>query len=107
MRVRSMPDRTRKLTKNTKALESWDNEGGTTSPAPLEDRDKPVVLTEKEEHILRCLGAAIIMKWNDLPTDIQRELFGAAISMGEPRNKFELKQQIARFLHTHKDDIAR
>jgi hypothetical protein len=56
-----MPDRTRKLTNNTKALESWDNEGGTT-PTPQEDRDKPVALTEKEEHILRCLGAAVILK---------------------------------------------
>jgi hypothetical protein len=25
-------------------------------------------------HILRCLGAAVIMQWNDLPTKIQREL---------------------------------
>ena len=100
-----MPDRTRKRTNKTKALESWDNEGGTTSPAPQEDRDKPATLTEKEEHILRCLGAAVIMKWNDLLTDTQRELFGAAISMGEPHNKIELKQQIARFLHTHKDDM--
>lgn len=99
-----MPDR--KRTKNTKALESWDNEGGTT-PTPQEDRDKPVALTEKEEHILRCLGAAVILKWNDLLTDTQRELFGAAISMGVPRNRIELKQQIARFLHAHKDDMPR
>ena len=66
MRVRSIPNR--KRTKNTKALESWDNEGGTT-PTPQEDRDKPVALTEKEEHILRCLGAAVILKWTDLLTD--------------------------------------
>ena len=102
-----MADRTRKRPKNTKALESWDNEGGTPSPTPQENRDDPVALTGKEEHILRCLGAAVIMKWNDLPTDTQRELFGAAISMGEPRNKIELKEQIARFLHTHKDDMPR
>src|SRR5438034_6483894 len=30
---------------------------------------------KKEEHILRCLGAAVIMEWNDLPTQIERELF--------------------------------
>jgi hypothetical protein len=107
MRVRSMPDRTRKRSKNTKALESWDNEGGTTSGAPQEDRDKPVTLTEKEEHVLRSLGVAVIMKWNDLPTDTQRELFGAAVSTSEPRTKIELKEQIARFLHTHKDDMPR
>ncbi len=102
-----MPNRARKRTNITKALESWDNEGGRTSRSPQKVRDKPVALTEKEEHILRCLGAAVIMKWNDLTTDTQRELFGAAISMGEPGNKIELKQQIARFLHTHKDDMPR
>jgi hypothetical protein len=102
-----MPDRKRKRPSNTKALESWDNEGGTTSPTPQGDHDKPLSLTGKEENILRCLGAAVIMKWNDLPTDTQRELFGAAASVGERRNKFELKEQIARFLHTHKDDMPR
>lgn len=102
-----MPDSTRKRPKNTKALESWDNEGGTTSRAPQKDRDTPVSLTAKEEHVLRCLGAAVIIKWNDLPTDTKRELFRAAASMGELRTKIELKEQIARFLHTHKDDIAR
>ena len=29
-------------------------------------------LAKEEEHILRCLGAAVIMQWDDLPTDIQR-----------------------------------
>jgi hypothetical protein len=102
-----MPQRTRKRPENTKALESWDNEGGTTSRAPQKDRDTPEVLTEKEEHVLRCLGAAVILEWNDLPTDTQRELFGAASSMGAPRTKIKLKEQIARFLHTHKDDLPR
>jgi hypothetical protein len=101
-----MPDRTRKRTNNTKALERWDNEGGTTSRrAPRKDREKPVALTAKEESILRCLGAAVIMEWNDLTTDTQRELFGAAVSVSEPRTKTELKEQIARFLHMHKDDL--
>jgi len=102
-----MADRTRKRPKNTKALESWDNEGGTTSRAPQKDRHTRVVLTDNEEHILRCLGGALIMKWNDLPTGTQRELFGAAASMGEPHTKIKLKEQIARFLHMHKDDLPR
>ena len=102
-----MADRTRKRPKNTKALESWDNEGGTTSRAPQKDRHTRVVLTDNEEHILRCLGAAVIMEWNDLSTDTQRELFSAAVSVGAPRTKIKLKEQIARFLHTHKDDLPR
>ena len=61
-------------------------------------------LTNKEEHILRCLGAAVIMQWNDLPTKIQRELFEHATSMGELNHTAELKGQVARFLHQHKDD---
>jgi hypothetical protein len=100
-----MPDRKRKRPKNAKALESWDNEGGATSRAPKKNRNKPVPLTEIEEQILRCLGAAVVMKWNDLSTGTQRELYGATIPMGEPRSKIKLKEQIARFLHTHKDDL--
>jgi len=102
-----MPQRTRKRAENTKALERWDNEGGTTSRAAQKDRDTTEVLTEQEEHILRCLGAAVIMEWNDLSTDTQRELFSAAVSVGAPRTKIKLKEQIARFLHTHKDDWPR
>jgi hypothetical protein len=45
-----------------------------------------------------------IMQWNDLPTEIQRELFDDAASMSDLARQFELKQQIARFLHEHKDD---
>jgi hypothetical protein len=102
MRIRSTPDRIRKRTNNAKALEAWDNEGGTTPRSPRNDSDKRTARTEKE-----CLGAAVIMQWNDLTTDTQRELFGAAVSMSEPRTKIERKQRIARFLHTHKDDLPR
>jgi len=97
----------RKRPKNSKALESWDNEGGSASRPPQKVRDKPVPLTEAEERILRCLGAAVIMKWNDLTTGTQRQLYGAAVSVGEPRTKIKLKEQISRFLHTHKDDLPR
>ena len=58
-----------------------------------------------EERMLRCLGSAVIMQWNDLPTEIQRKLFVDASSMTDLARQFELKQQIARFLHEHKDDV--
>ena len=54
--------------------------------------------------MLRYLGGAVIMEWNGLPTEIQRKIFDDAASMGDPARQFELKQQIARFLHEHKDD---
>jgi hypothetical protein len=89
-----------------KAIARWDNEGGAPKGAPQEDRNELVPLTNEEEHILRCLGAAVLMQWNDLPTKIQRELFEHASSMGELKLKHtaELKGQVARFLHQHKDD---
>jgi hypothetical protein len=51
---------------------------------------------------LRCLGAAVLLQWNNLPTPIQRQLFEHAGSMGEAGQTAKLKEQIAR--HKHKDD---
>ena len=75
-----MPDRARKRPNKANALARWDNEGGAAKGARQEARDDMDSLAREEEHILRCLGAAVIMQWDDLPTDI------------------------ARFLHKHKGD---
>ena len=56
-------------------------------------------LAEQEEHILRCLGAALIMQWGTLPRKLQRELFDNAGAMGDPLDSASLRGQIARFLH--------
>ena len=61
-------------------------------------------VAEIEEHILRCLGAALIMQWNTIPTKLQRELFDTAGSLGDLLKTAALRGQIARFLHDHKDD---
>ena len=53
----------------------------------------------EQEHILRCLGAAVILQWSDLPRNVQRALFEDAVTMGEPRKTAALKERIARFLH--------
>ena len=87
------------------ALARWESEGGALlGPASELSRDKPAPLSEGEEHILQCLGAAVLLQWNDLPTPIQRQLFEHAVATGEARQTAQLKEQIARFLHTHKDD---
>lgn len=65
----------------------------------------PSGLSSSEEHILRCLGAAVIDQWSDLPTNVQRLLFERATALGAPRHTMHLKEQIARFLHSHKNDI--
>jgi hypothetical protein len=57
-----------------------------------------------EGQVLRCLGAALIMQWNKLPAKLQRELFDDAGDMGELLDTSALRGQIARFLHTHKND---
>lgn len=59
-------------------------------------------LAAEEEHILRCLGAALIMQWSTLPAKLQRELFDNAGAMGELLDTGTLRGQIARFLHKHK-----
>jgi hypothetical protein len=94
--------RDRSTTRNQ--LANWDNEGGATPSNRDAAEDTQAALAEEEENILRCLGAAVIMQWNDLPTHIQRRLLKNAASMGEPRHMSQLKEQIARFLHEHKDD---
>jgi hypothetical protein len=64
-------------------------------------------LAAQEEHVLRCLGAALIMQWNTLPQKLKRELFDNASSMGELLDTVSLRGQIARFLHSHKDNQDR
>jgi hypothetical protein len=86
-----------------RAIARWDNEGGAPKSPAQESREQRAVLAAEEERILRCLGAALIMQWNELPRGIQRSLFEYAVSMGEPRETAALKGRIARFLHKHKD----
>ncbi len=63
-----------------------------------------MAVAESEERILRCLGAAVIMQWNTIPTKLQRELFDTAGSLGDVLQTVTLRGQIARFLHSHKDE---
>jgi hypothetical protein len=83
-------------------LASWDNEGGATLLDWDAAEETQAALTEEEENIFRCLGAAVILQWNDLPTQIQRLLFENTASMAEPHHVPQLKEKIARFLHEHK-----
>jgi hypothetical protein len=62
------------------------------------------LLAAEEEQVLRCLGAAIIMEWNALPTSLQREIFDTAGSVGKLWETAALRGQIARFLHKRKNE---
>lgn len=62
---------------------------------------------EEQENILRCLGAAVILNWNTIPTKLQRALFEAASSIQDGGQVAPLKDALARFLHDHKDDARK
>jgi hypothetical protein len=96
---RALEERFMRLADNEEWLSR--NHGKNVSAA---DTDQPEVVTlaKEEEHILRCLGAALILQWNTLPKKLQRELFDNAGSMGELMETAELRAKIARFLHKHK-----
>ena len=63
-----------------KALGRWDDEGGAAGSSRA-DLGSALALHAVEERVLGCLGAAVIMQWNDLPTEIQRKLFDDAASI--------------------------
>ena len=46
------------------------------------------------------------MQWNTIPTKLQRELFDTAGSLGDVLQTAALRGQIARFLHSHKDEAS-
>ena len=73
-------------------------EGGVEKP--LDDDAVAAV----EDRIFRCLGAALIMQWNTIPRELQRELFDTAGSFGDVMQTVSLRGQIARFLHSHSDN---
>lgn len=90
---------------NEHALERWDNEGGTTSRLGSEALiAKLKSLAPTELQVLQCLGAAVVLEWNELPTDVQRILFKLASADAATDAAGELPERIARFLHDHKDD---
>jgi hypothetical protein len=86
--------------------EQWlaDNHQNTVHAADAKPSEG--ALAAEEEYVLRCLGAALILQWNTLPTKLRRELFDNAGAMGELLETPGLRAQIARFLHKHKDDPA-
>ena len=82
-----------------RALSRWENEGFGANAG----WKKRAALIEEEDHILQCLGAAVMTCWNALPTTVQREIFVSAAWLHKPLAEPKLKEQIARFLHSNKD----
>lgn len=89
---------------HTAAIARWEDEGGAATAFAKVNVDQALA---EDEKILEYLGAAVIMRWGTLPTKIQRELFEHAASLADLGQTAEVKGQIARFLHNHKDDGVR
>jgi hypothetical protein len=85
------------------ALDRWEGEGG-AGESPSQEPSRPQPLSAGEERVLQGLGAAVLLQWNGLPTAIQQRLFEDAVATAEAGQTAQLKERIARFLHTHKDD---
>lgn len=84
-----------------RALRRWENEGGHLPPdSPGQSKG----LAAAENNILRCLGAAVLIAWNELPVPVQRALFQHATAVNESYDPARIKTAVARFLHLHKDD---
>lgn len=96
----------RALNQLARALARWENEGGAPFLSPKGGDDEYVVLSLADQQILQCLGAAVIAQWTALPTDVQKALFQSAVSSEDPRHSTDLREQIARFLHTHKSNAS-
>jgi hypothetical protein len=75
-----------------------------------DDHAKRAILVKDDDRVLRCLGAAVMMRWSTLPAKLQRELFDHASSLVDfdqdgsidpAEQATRLKELIARFLHDH------
>ena len=65
---------------------------------------QPADQVAEEERILLCLGAAVIVDWDNLPKQVQSELSALAATMRERLQTTALRAQIARFLREREDD---
>lgn len=102
--IRQFRDLERRYTVMADNEELLNNDFDKTVQTPDTDGPEGDALAAEGEHVLRCLGAAVIMEWNNIPKKLQRELFDNAGSMGDLLRTKALRGKVARFLHKHKDD---
>ena len=77
----------------------WNDEGGARADL---DTDAAATLTAEERDILERLGAAVVLEWDAMPTDLKRTLFKlASANGGTTSGVTALSTAIARFLHDH------
>jgi hypothetical protein len=87
----------------SRRLAEWaDNEESAESRA--KQRNQPAAQVPEEERILLCLGAAVVVDWDNLPKQVQSELSALAATMRERLQTTALRAQIAHFLRERQDD---
>jgi hypothetical protein len=79
---------------------------GVREPPRRRRRDRDGAYAD-QENILRCLGAAVTLNWNTIPTKLQRALFETANNIQDTGRTAPPKDELAQFLHDHKDDAAK
>jgi hypothetical protein len=88
-------------------LAEWaDNEESTESRSKRprqQGGDQPADHVAQEERILLCLGAAVVVDWDNLPKQVQSELSALAATMRERLQTTALRAQIARILRERED----
>jgi hypothetical protein len=90
-------------------LTEWaDNEDSADNRSKQRPRrqggDQPADQVAEEERILLCLGAAVVVDWDNLPKQVQSELSALAATMRERLQTTALRAQIAHFLRERQDD---
>jgi len=86
----------------------FQNAGASSNPllqalVRISEKPESSELTAEDKKVLMHLGAGVVVRWNNLPQDIQRELFDAAAAMDEtPHHLADVRNHLAVFLHHHK-----
>ena len=56
-------------------------------------------LHDDEQNLVQALGVAVVTRWFDLPRDIQKMLFEAAVAGPQA-----VREPLAKFLHEHGEE---
>ena len=59
---------------------------------------KSILYDERNEHVLRRLGGAVIVHWDNLPADVQDCLLDQAALMDDRMERDNVKKDIETFL---------
>ena len=75
------------------------------APSPRFPKDRVALsLDGSDQEVIEALGAGVLMLWNDLPQNIQHQIFERATQVLTSDHSMKVREELALFLHDHKDD---